>query len=389
MLEKIEFKYSKENIQKQEEKDNEIGELMYHNGDHWKPEDMKYFKSCDAIQAMSRPPSKEENEKLFNALEDQAKEQSQKIMNGEYNRKNGNWLDKEEIFQGQINPKHQPMNDTMGRIQAWCEGEYESNSMAYSYKLAMGRSNNIQQTNIAINDYNIQKGYANLDFNNYPYIVIEGRFQAQNRYDPRYRYGERPICPEHDVSSDELGYCPICGKRVYRVAKGVHFENKKLSITPKRIQARLNRHDRPLEYNQEAGEEFYKDFQWNVKFWGPASKKATGTDSLGLHDPKNFQNHLQGVAYTIDPIISTQVTQEQVNFYGDQNPRQIVKVKKANPCECGCNVRVHEMKRGDIVCPVCGRLYGTAVKHSMPKKYSDAHIENEYLMGNENPNLEE
>lgn len=110
--------------------------------------------------------------------------------------------------------------------------------------------------------------------------------------------------------------------------------------------------------------DFYSQFDMNKhNFQGYVNKKSDGRSLTGYPDPKTgefLQQNRHNVSIIIQPNVQIQETSHTVKFAQRgalQQEKEISKVTRGNECECGCNVKVKDMRRGEVVCPSCGLVF--------------------------------
>jgi hypothetical protein len=109
---------------------------------------------------------------------------------------------------------------------------------------------------------------------------------------------------------------------------------------------------------------FYGQFNMHKhNFQGYVNKKSDGRSLTGYPDPKTgefLQQNRHNSMIIIQPNVKIQDTTHTVKFStmgGLQQDKELSKVTRGNDCECGCNVKVKDMRRGEVVCPSCGLVF--------------------------------
>lgn len=111
---------------------------------------------------------------------------------------------------------------------------------------------------------------------------------------------------------------------------------------------------------------FYGQFNMHKhNYQGTVNKKSDGRcPRTGSYpDPKSpdmLQLYRHTPSIIITPNVKIQETQHTVQFkqFGAlQEEKEISKVERGEDCECGCNVKVKDMRRGEVICPKCGLVF--------------------------------
>ena len=112
---------------------------------------------------------------------------------------------------------------------------------------------------------------------------------------------------------------------------------------------------------------FYGQFNMHKhNYCGLVNKKSDGRSArTGEYpDPKSpdmLKLYRHQPVIIISPNVKMQNTEHTVKFAnkgGLQEDKEITKVERGNDCpECDCNVKIKDMRRGEVLCPQCGLVY--------------------------------
>jgi hypothetical protein len=111
---------------------------------------------------------------------------------------------------------------------------------------------------------------------------------------------------------------------------------------------------------------FYGQFDMHKhNYVGVVNKKSDGrcnrTGDIGdPKSPKYMQQYRHQPSIIITPNVKIQETTHTVKFTQKgalQQELEIAKVTRGEDCECGCNVKVKDMRRGEVLCPKCGLVF--------------------------------
>lgn len=112
--------------------------------------------------------------------------------------------------------------------------------------------------------------------------------------------------------------------------------------------------------------EFYGQFDMHKhNYVGTVNKKSDGrcprTGSYpNPKSPDMMQLYRHQPSIIITPNVNIQETTHTVKFKHEgslQEEKEISKVTRGEDCECGCNVKVKDMRRGEVICPKCGLVF--------------------------------
>lgn len=180
--------------------------------------------------------------------------------------------------------------------------------------------------------------------------------------------GIKPKCPEHGITVDEYGRCPICNQHIIRR----HNSNGTVVTTYEGHNDSYKHPEDCVIYVKNEGQKTILnklpwDTEWlqdepigKMNFVGLVNKKSDGrcnrTGDIG--DPKSekyMQQYRHMPALKID--YNVQVIDDEPQYTGLDVPVRKVKAD-LNECECGCKIHMTEMRRGDKLCPQCGLVLG-------------------------------
>ena len=137
-----------------------------------------------------------------------------------------------------------------------------------------------------------------------------------------------------------------------------------------KVDGKVNKHGTPNMI------EFYSRFDMHKhNYVGTVNKKSDGRDPRtgSYPDPKStdmmkLYRHQPSLIITPNTINTTTTRQLEVQYLdldtktrSGKMKKEVTIVSRGPDCECGCNVKVKDMRRGEILCPQCGIVYGRAV----------------------------
>jgi len=172
--------------------------------------------------------------------------------------------------------------------------------------------------------------------------------RVPKRNSGRTKNGKKWKCPRHNITVDELGYCPECHRRVVRRFNKAGNVHTVFTYDKKPARDRYTRSEMVRLYTLKDGLRTENsilswDNEWlrdepigKINFNGRVNKKGNGPSIVFIN-------------YNV-----SQVRESEPLYYGSQKtPVRRVK-KDLYKCECGCKTTLTDTRRGEVLCPQCG-----------------------------------
>ena len=160
--------------------------------------------------------------------------------------------------------------------------------------------------------------------------------------------GKKPKCPRHNITVDELGYCPECHKKVVRRFNKAGNVHTVFTYEKRPARDRYTRPETAKIYTKKDGLKIpVADLAWDdewlrdepigkINFNGRVNKKGNGPSIVFIN-------------YNI-----SRTNNDETLYYGSQETK-VNRVKKdLYQCECGCKTTLTDTRRGETLCPQCG-----------------------------------
>ena len=164
--------------------------------------------------------------------------------------------------------------------------------------------------------------------------------------------GRKPKCPKHNITVNDLGYCPECNKHVVRRFNRAGNVHTVFTYDKKPARDRFNTPETAKIYTKEDGlRTTVADLSWDEEW---LHKEPIG--KINFDGRVNKKGN--GRSITIINFNVNRIRESESYFYGSQE-LPIHRVKKdLIECECGCKTSLTDMRRGEVVCPKCGLVKG-------------------------------
>jgi len=165
-----------------------------------------------------------------------------------------------------------------------------------------------------------------------------------------------PIEEDYEVTVTHIGTNP--------------YTHRIMQPKPRKINYEVARVDGIVDFEiKDKLRTFYAEFDMHKhNYVGVVNKKSDGrcprTGDIG--DPKSseyMQKWRHQPSIVLTPNVKIRETTRTVKYANQgelAQEREIAVVERGNDCECGCNIKLKDLRRGEVLCPKCGIVHARA-----------------------------